>query len=116
MHVKNSRISRNDLLFYNVVDERMKTYNKIFLTVLIVFSLSFMVEMDVYHHHNDNNSHNECPLCVLNSVISSVAILSTSAILFKPLLNFDTLISIYKVNISQNYQSYYYPDRAPPIA
>jgi hypothetical protein len=94
----------------------MKTYNKILLTVLIVFSLTFMVEMDVYHHHNDSNSHNECPLCVLNSVISSVAVLSTSAILIKPILNFDNVTSVYKVNILQNYSSYYSPDRAPPMA
>ena len=94
----------------------MKSYNKILLTVLIVFSLSFMVEMDVYHHHNDSNSHNECPLCVINSVISSIAILSNSATLFKPILNFDSVTYVYKVNILQNYSSYYYPDRAPPIA
>jgi hypothetical protein len=94
----------------------MKNYNKILLVLLISLSLILMVEMDVFHHHSDNNSHSECPLCVLNTVITSIAILTTSTILFKPLISFDTVIPVVKVSIAQNYSSYYYPDRAPPIA
>ena len=75
-----------------------------------------MVETDVFHHHNDNGSHNECPVCVLNSIVSAIAILTVSTILFRPLFSFDTVIPVLKINIVQNYSSYYYPDRAPPVA
>lgn len=94
----------------------MKSYNKILLAILISLSLFLMLEMDVFHHHIGSNSHSECPLCVLNSVITSIAILTVSTILFRPLFSFDTVIPVLKINIAQNYSSYYYPDRAPPVA
>jgi len=73
-----------------------------------------MIEMDVFHHHTDNSQHSDCPLCVLNTVLSSVAILSISVFLFKPIFNYRNAILVFHTSLIQNYSSYYYPDRAPP--
>lgn len=94
----------------------MKTHNKILIAILIILSLSLMTEMDVFHHHFDKNQHSECPLCVLNTVLSSVAILYISVIFFKPIFNYNNTIFVYQTSLIQNYSSYYYPDRAPPLA
>ena len=84
--------------------------------MLIVISLTFMVEMDFFHHHADDISHADCPLCLLNSTVSALAIFAASSILFKPLLNSGTVIVAGNVNLLQDYSSYYHPDRAPPRA
>lgn len=92
----------------------MKSYYKILTALLISLSMFLMVEMDVLHHHSDGSMHNECPICVLNTIVPAIAILSAIIVLDKPLVSFNRIIPSQKENIKQNYSSYYYPDRAPP--
>jgi hypothetical protein len=92
----------------------MKSYYKILTALLISLSLFLMIEIDVFHHHSDGSLHNECPICVLNTVVSAITILSAIIVLDKPLLSFIRIIPLQRENIKQNYSSYYYPDRAPP--
>lgn len=93
---------------------KMNRYNKILLSLLIGLSFIFLMEMDVFHHHPDNGLHNECPVCVLNTIISAIAVLSSLVFLFRPAVSRGNSVPVYASELIQNYSSYYYPDRAPP--
>ena len=92
----------------------MNRYYKILISLFIGLSFFFLIEMDVFHNHTDNGSHNECPVCVLNTMMSAIAILSIIIFFFKPIFNFTGIIPAFEIRLIQNYSSYYYPDRAPP--
>lgn len=87
---------------------------KILISLLIGLSFFLLMEMDVFHHHADNGLHNECPVCVLSTIISAVAVLSSLNLFFRPAVIHINSVPVYASELSQNYSSYYYPDRAPP--
>lgn len=70
--------------------------------------------MDVFHHHADNGLHNECPVCVLNTMMSSIVVLSSLVFLSGPAVSYGNSVPVCASVLTQNYSSYYYPDRAPP--
>ena len=72
--------------------------------------------MDVFHHHTDGGLHNECPVCVLSTALSAVVVLSSLVFFFRPAVSHGNSVPVYTAELIKNYSSYYYPDRAPPLA
>lgn len=95
---------------------RLNKINKIVISVTIALSLFLMIEMDVFHHHSDGGLHNECPVCVLNTVASVMTVLSVSVLMLEPVYRNVQFVIDYSFRLIQNYLSYYFPDRAPPSA
>lgn len=102
-------------LYVLVFINSMNRYYKILISLFAGLAFLFLMEMDVIHHHADFNSHDECPVCVLSTTISAIPVLSALAFSFRSAEAQRNSVPDYAAALIQNYSSYYYPDRAPPI-
>lgn len=95
----------------------MKSIHKYLLSGIVVITFFVMTQSDIFHQHNhlDSNSHPDCPVCILNNIFKTIAIISFNAITLFRLNQTNDYVPIIKISLFKNLFVYNTSDRAPPV-
>jgi hypothetical protein len=94
----------------------MKNIRNILIIMFITVSFLTMIGSDVFHHHKDGLVHNECPICLLNTVSPVIAAFTFTIFYFRRAVTSGPVYTDVNTNIFNNLLSFDYPNRAPPAA